>query len=243
MISSKRFNIKYFKKLPGGLLLLLLLFTATIYLFVIIIHEVFWEEEVAMDNSIFSFLSANVINNQLTDVMKIITHMASSTFLQISYGILIFIYLIKKNWKRSIEIAAIAGGGFLLNYIMKISFRRIRPPDPLVEKLHNFSFPSGHATSAFIFYGLLTYLVWKTDIPKIYKILLASIFILFSLLIGFSRIYLRVHYPSDVVAGFCIGFAWLSLCIWLMEYLKKKSDKELHNRTGSLDPPNNETEI
>ncbi len=103
MISNKRFNIKYFKKLPGGLLLLLLLFAATIYLFVIIIHEVFWEEEVAMDNSIFSFLSANVINNQLTDVMKIVTHMASSTFLQISYGILIFIYLIKKNWKRSMK--------------------------------------------------------------------------------------------------------------------------------------------
>jgi undecaprenyl-diphosphatase len=243
MQSSKAFNKSYLKKLPLRLILLLGLFAATIYLFVIIIHEVFWEEEVAMDNSIFSFLSANVINNQLTGVMKIITHMASSTFLQISYGILIFIYLIKKNWKRSVEIAAIAVGGFLLNYIMKISFRRIRPPDPLVEKLHNFSFPSGHATSAFIFYGLLTYLVWKSDIKKIYKIFLGLSFILFSLLIGFSRIYLRVHYPSDVVAGFCIGFAWLSLCIWLMEYLKKKSDKELPRRTANLGKSNNETGI
>jgi len=55
MQSSKAFNKKYFKKLPLRLILLLGLFAATIYLFIIIIHEVFWEEEVAMDNSIFSF--------------------------------------------------------------------------------------------------------------------------------------------------------------------------------------------
>jgi undecaprenyl-diphosphatase len=67
--------------------------------------------------------------------------------------------------------------------------------------LKNFSYPSGHATSGFIFYGLLVYLVWKTNIPKLYKWLTASILILLSLLIGFSRIYLRVHYASDVVAG------------------------------------------
>ena len=105
-----------------------------------------------------------------------------------------------------------------------MSFRRVRPPNPLIDGLENFSFPSGHATSAFIFYGLLTYLVWKTEIPKLYKYIIGAILITFSLLIGFSRIYLRVHYPSDVLAGICIGFAWLILTVWLFERLKRKSD-------------------
>ncbi len=69
----------------------------------------------------------------------------------------------------------------------------------------------------------------KHKFQKPTSMFIGSILILFAVLIGFSRIYLRVHYPSDVVAGFCIGFAWLALSIWLMERLKKKSDRELRN--------------
>ncbi len=227
MQSSREFNKKYFSKLPLRLILLLLLFTGAIILFVAIMHEVLQEEEVGVDNSIFSYLSANVINTPLTGFMKALTNMASATFLQIAYGVLLIFYLVKKNWKRALEIGVIGIGGFLINYIMKLSFHRLRPPHPLIGPLNNFSFPSGHATSAFIFYGLLTYLIWKSDIAKLYKYLIGSVLILFSLLIGFSRIYLRVHYPSDVLAGFCIGFACLILTIWLFERLKKKSDKEV----------------
>ena len=109
---------------------------------------------------------------------------------------------------------------------MKLFFQRVRPPDPLIAPLQNFSFPSGHATSAFIFYGLLAYLIWKTDLNRTYKYLIATVLIIFSLLIGFSRVYLRVHYPSDVVAGFCIGFSWLVVTISLFTRLKKKADVE-----------------
>lgn len=227
MLSTKIFIKKYFKKLPLGIIMLLLLFAGIIYSFAIIVHEVFWEEEVAIDNSIFNYLSANVISNPFTGFMRIVTEMASAGVMQVGYGSLVLIYLFKRNWKRSLEILSIGLGGFLINYVMKLSFKRVRPPDPLIEGLNNFSFPSGHATSAFIFYGLLSYLVWKTNIAKVYKLLIASVLISFSILIGFSRIYLRVHYPSDVAAGFLIGFAWLSICIWLMELLKKKSAKEL----------------
>jgi membrane-associated phospholipid phosphatase len=96
-----------------------------------------------------------------------------------------------------------------------------------MEPLKNFSFPSGHASSGFIFYGLLAYLIWKTNIPRAYKLIIATLLILLSLLIGFSRLYLRMHYPSDVIAGFCNGFAWLILSIVLLERLKKRADKEV----------------
>lgn len=227
MQSSNSFNTKYFKKLPLGVILLLIFFAGALFLFSFIVHEVLWEKETEVDFYIFNFLSSRVISTPLTGFMKVITYFASATILQIGYAVLILLYLILKNYKRAIEIAVIGIGGFLVNYLMKFFFHRVRPPNPLIEPLQDFSFPSGHATSGFIFYGLLVYLIWKTSIPKLFKYLIGSMLLLFSILIGFSRVYLRVHYPSDVIAGFCIGFAWLSLTIWLFERLKKKSDKEI----------------
>lgn len=230
MKSSKAFNKRYFEKLPVGLIILLMLFAAALFLCVYIIHEVLWEKEEQVDHYIFRFLSSNIISPRLTGVMEGVTYLASATFLQICYTALVLLYLVSKNWKRSVEIAAIGIGGFLVNYLMKISFKRIRPPDPLIDRLQNFSFPSGHATSGFIFYGLLAYLVWKTTIPKPYKYMACITLILLSVLIGFSRVYLRVHYTTDVLAGFCIGFAWLFLTIALFERLKRKSGNELKHQ-------------
>jgi undecaprenyl-diphosphatase len=224
--STKPFLRSYFKKLPLGLVVLVALFAGALFLFAFVVHEVFWEKEEAVDRSIFDFVSTHIMSDGLTGFMKTVTYFASATFLQIAYGCLFVFYLFLKNVKRAFEIAAIGTGGFLVNYFMKLSFHRTRPPDPLIEPLNNFSFPSGHATSAFIFYGLLVYLLWKTGLPKPLKFLAGAVLLLFSFLIGFSRVYLRVHYPSDVAAGFCIGFAWLLLAIYLMEKLKKKADRE-----------------
>jgi undecaprenyl-diphosphatase len=227
MKSSPGFNEKYFKKVPARLILLLFLFLAALGLFTIISHEVLWEKEEELDHNIFNFLSQHVVSPSLTPFMETVTYFASSRFLQIAYGLVILVYLFRKNWKRALEIGVIGIGGFLINYVMKLSFQRVRPAGPLIDPLHNFSFPSGHATSGFIFYGLLIYLLWKARIPAIYKYVTGVLLISLALLIGFSRVYLRVHYPTDVIAGFCIGLAWLLLCTWLLEKLKKKSGMEL----------------
>ncbi len=227
MQSSKRFNAAFLKKLPLQLLVLLVLFAGALFFFVYIIHDVLWEKEEAADEAVFDYLRANIINPRLTGFMKAVTWCASSTFMQIAYSLLALIYLLQKNFKRCIEIAVVGIGGFLINYCMKISFKRIRPPDPLIDRLENFSFPSGHATSSFIFYGLLVYLLWKSQLSLSLKYLLGAVLLCFALLIGFSRVYLRVHYPSDVVAGFCIGLAWLALVIWLMERVKKSAGEEM----------------
>jgi membrane-associated phospholipid phosphatase len=224
--NNKSFLKDYLKKLPIVLIILLALFAGTIFLFTYLVHEVFGEQQDAVDQNIFNYLSSNIINDRLTDFMTTVTYFASARFLQIAYGAVFVFYLVIRNFKRAVEIVAIGAGGFIMNYFMKLAFHRVRPPHPLIAPLNNFSFPSGHATSGFIFYGTLAYLVWKTDIRKAYKLTLGSILILFSLLIGFSRVYLRVHYPSDVVAGFCLGFGWLLLCIVLLERLKKQTDRE-----------------
>jgi len=217
----------YLKNLSAWIFLLVILFIGALFLFGIVTHEVLGEQDEKLDIRVFGFLSSHVITPQLTGIMKLITYFASAIFLNIAFALIVLIYLIQKKWNRAIEIAAIGIGGFLINFFMKLFFHRPRPPHPLIAPLKNFSYPSGHATAGFIFYGLLVYLIWKTNIPKPYKWLIGSILILFSLLIGFSRIYLRVHYTSDVVAGFCIGFAWLALSIWVIEAIKKRKLKKL----------------
>ena len=232
MQSTHQFNKKYFKKLPVGFIILFILFAAALILFTYIMHEVLLEKEDAADNRVFSYLAAHFISPGTTQFMKGVTYFASAQFFAFAYPALILIYLFQKDWKRSVEIFVIGFGGLIVNYLMKISFHRPRPDHPLIDKLQSFSFPSGHATSAFIFYGLLTYLIWKTKLSPAVKYITGFILISFALLIGFSRVYLRVHYPSDVLAGFCIGFAWLLLSVWLFEKLKKKTDAELPVNPG-----------
>ncbi|MEO5985153.1 MAG: phosphatase PAP2 family protein [Ferruginibacter sp.] len=227
MISSKKFIKKYFLNLSGALLLLLILFSGALFFFGVLINEVILEKEDGVDIRTFYFIGNHIIDPSLTPLMKWVTYFASATFLQIGYGILIVLYLLFKDYKRAVEIGIIGLGGYLVNYFMKLFFHRPRPLNPLIDPLKNFSFPSGHATSGFIFYGLLIYLIWKTNFPLLYKYLAAAFLFLFALLIGFSRIYLRVHFLTDVVAGFCVGLAWLSLVIWLMEFLKQKSERQL----------------
>ena len=230
MKSNHKFIKEYLKRITIGFVILFLLFIGALYLFFFIAHEVFWEKEDEVDQAVFSYLAAHVVNDGMTRFMVSFTHLASARILQISYGVLVLIFLLQKVWKRALEIAVIGLGGYAINYFMKISFQRYRPPHPLIERLENFSFPSGHATSAFIFYGLVAYLVWKTNLKKAYKYIISFVLVFIAFLVGFSRVYLRVHYASDVLAGFCIGFAWLVLIISLLEHLKKKSARELQKR-------------
>jgi len=225
-MAFSKFIQKYAIKLPIGLIPLGL-FMFAIYIFSDITYNIIWKEEVKTDLAVFNFLSAYIINPPLTEFMKRFTYLASAPFLQVGYIALILLYLFKKNYRRVIEIFAIAASGTLLNLAMKLSFHRLRPPDPLVEPLKSFSYPSGHANSAFIFYGLLIFLIWKSNFPHPYKTVCCTLLLLLAIAIGFSRIYLRVHYFSDVIAGFAIGFAWLLLLIWIMEKLKKRASKEV----------------
>jgi membrane-associated phospholipid phosphatase len=230
MKSTPQFTRRYFSKLPGWILLLLILFILSLSGLFFITHNVFLENEKQLDHRVFHYMSAHVIKPDLTLFMKEVTYFASARFMQIVFGSLALLYILLKDYKRSGEIAVIGIGGFLINFFLKLFFQRVRPPHPLIEPLTNFSFPSGHATSGFIFYGLLVYLIWKSSMPKALKYFAAFLFPAFALLIGFSRIYLRLHYTTDVIAGFCIGLAWLSLSIWMMERLKKKAEKELQEK-------------
>jgi undecaprenyl-diphosphatase len=110
---------------------------------------------------------------------------------------------------------------------LKFFFNRPRPLIPLLKEIPGLSFPSGHAFMSMIFYGLLISIVYR-DITTLWK-KWAVIFILLGLilLIGFSRVYLRVHYLSDVLAGYCFGMLSLIILLWLMNRINKYNKSKL----------------
>ena len=121
----------------------------------------------------------------------------------------------------------IALGGLLLMFFLKQFFNRPRPLVPLLEPVKGLSFPSGHALMSMSFYGLIIFLVWENITNRFWKWFLTTLLLLFILLIGFSRIYLRLHYFSDVMAGFAAGIIWLSLSIWSVRRMEQYSRRKI----------------
>ena len=160
---------------------------------------------------------------QLTRIMKWITFYGNHSFLipaNIVLIILLFFYR-QKKWAVCTLLCSLAGVG-LMN-LLKNLFARHRPPAPLVSGITNYSFPSGHAMMSLLFYGILivlSFLFVKKMKIKIPLMMLLSIIIL---LIGFSRLYLRVHYTTDVLAGYVMGLCWLSISFLISNKLVKTS--------------------
>lgn len=127
-----------------------------------------------------------------------------------------------KHWRFYIAplILSIIGSELFV-FLGKLFFHRNRPEFAVYQE-HSFSFPSGHATIAVVFYGFLIYLFLFNIKRLSYKISIFLIGLFFILIIGFSRLYLGVHYLSDVLAGYLLGVLWLVLGIYLSEYLVKK---------------------
>jgi undecaprenyl-diphosphatase len=126
--------------------------------------------------------------------------------------------------RLALLVALMALGAGLLNLGLKELFHRPRPVDPtgwVTER--NYSFPSGHSLGSVVCYGLFVYLLLLPLVPRrrARRAVVAAAATLV-MLIGFSRIYLRAHYPSDVLAGFAVGTAWLTLCIAVLAQLQKR---------------------
>jgi len=206
--------------LSKELFILLCVFMVSLFGFLIIAFRVFYLDKTGADEKAFAF-AHSLVNNNTTKVMEVITFFGSHYFL-IPANILLCVYfLFRKKSRYSIKISAIALSSLLIMLGLKLLFNRHRPLIPLLEPARGLSFPSGHAFMSVCFYGLLMIIIWKEEKPKpILKWTLLLLVVLLLLLIGFSRIYLRVHYFTDVLAGFCIGFSWLFLSSYIIDSIK-----------------------
>ena len=155
-----------------------------------------------------------------TKIMKFVSEVGDTfgyLFIIILTSMILFF---KKVWKLAIQgilILIIASG---LNILLKGLVARPRPfDDPLVYASF-YSFPSGHAMSAMVFYGFLIHIVFSLEIKSWLKYVFTLIFVCFSFVIGLSRIYLGVHYASDILGGYFAGLIWLMFCLTIIYSLK-----------------------
>ncbi|MBL0268789.1 MAG: phosphatase PAP2 family protein [Chitinophagaceae bacterium] len=158
--------------------------------------------------------TGQLIHPDLTPWIKSITALGNHAFLIPAFILLIFVLLLLREKKEALQTLLIALSSLGLMSLFKNLFQRDRPDHPLVNGITNYSFPSGHAMMSIAFYGLLIWLLGRhLRQHKIQRSLVIGFLILLILLIGFSRIYLRVHYPSDVIAGYSFGIGWLWLSL------------------------------
>ena len=161
-----------------------------------------------LDNAASSFI-ISIRSPELTNTMNIITNISGSYAL-IVFTTLFIILIKKKKYPLAITINLIAV--FITSQLAKAIVERDRPLDMLVSA-PGYSYPSGHSMVGLAYFSFLSYLVIKYIPNKIVKIILPIVFTITILLVGFSRIYLGVHYLSDVLAGFLLGAIYLIIFI------------------------------
>jgi membrane-associated phospholipid phosphatase len=197
-------------------LLSLLLFAGVIALLVFSIRKPIRKHK-PVDMAIFERIKPTV-NTITNKIMLFITFLGKHQFLIPANLLVIFYFLfIKRQTWFSIRVIAISISSLLLMLLLKQLFQRKRPLSPLLKAAKGLSFPSGHAIMSVTFYGSLIYILQHNISVEWLKALSTVLLIGLILWIGYSRVYLRVHYASDVAAGFIIGLLWLLISLAVLK--------------------------
>lgn len=214
--------INKFKNISFRLALTLLIFILILSLFLYLTNNSVLRNRTELDDSVFAYL-LDYTSPPVTELMIFITFFGSTHFLLPAYIVLILYYfLFKKDSRRSFNIVAVGLSSIILLLGVKEIFRRQRPVSPLIPEVGGYSFPSGHSSSAFTFAGILIYILWESTAPFWLKWAGTILLLAFASLVAFSRVYLHVHYASDVIAGFCLALLWLVVSFYIL--------KRIHSR-------------
>lgn len=177
-------------------------------LFSVICYGVLSYDSLVIDTKVYSFISDNIMSDGITSVLKVITELGGVAFIVLA-GVLIFMFCKKIRWFVTFDLVGVT----LINQVIKHIVRRPRPNVLRLVEEDGYSFPSGHSMVSMAFYGIIIYLVYKNVTNKYLKWTLITLLSLLILSIGFSRIYVGVHYFTDVVGGFLLGLAYLIIYI------------------------------
>ena len=208
------------------MILMIALFLLCLWGLFIIADMIFKDKNLLFDDRVFEMLNPYV-SNLNTGIMKVITFLGSQNFLLPANLFLIGYFLFfRENKKTAFKIAVISITSVVVMFSIKFFLQRERPLIPLISKVHGYSFPSGHTFTSVTFYGIIAYIIYKNVQQPFLKWSFIVFIIFFIFLIGLSRVYLRLHYASDVLASFCLGLIWLLLAKW---FLLKTDKSKLQN--------------
>jgi membrane-associated phospholipid phosphatase len=201
--------------------------------FLVLSREVFDQDAASFDAAAFRWVRQLLGPRQ--QWVEVITFFASRNFITAA-GCLLISWFLRRRRHRwySLLVPVVALGSITLNLVLKQFYHRPRPLLPLISA-SGLSFPSGHAMISASFYGLLIYLV-QTHVQRPWqRWLLTTALAGLILLIGLTRIYLRVHYATDVLAGFTAGVVWLLVAIPVLKQVENSVKNHFNNQPQSLE--------
>ena len=178
-------------------------------LFTIITYFIFNNQINHLDTLVHSYI-LGIRNKNLTSILLTITNI-SSAYALIVLSILLLIIIKEKKIPLLITLNLICS--YALNAFAKVIFTRPRPIGINLIEESGFSYPSGHSMVSMAYYGFIAYLIYKKQTNKLIKTIIIVSLLLTILLVGFSRIYLGVHYLSDVIGGFLLSIIYLTIYI------------------------------
>ena len=207
LYTRKQANMKTITYLYISLFAFILFFFITI--FIVNGNPIFFDEPIR-----------NLVSSwHADDFFKGITHFGNVYYILILILIGFLIFHKKSNFKFLMSMMLINTAA---NVLLKLFFARPRPNYPRLIEESGYSFPSGHAMGSLMFYGLLIYFLWQSKFSKTLKVIGTIILTLLIFLIGISRIYLGVYYPSDIFGGFLASSFLLCFGIFFYQSMQKK---------------------
>jgi undecaprenyl-diphosphatase len=167
----------------------------------------------------------------LAEAARDITGLGGYAVLSLITSVIAGFLLLQRNFLLFGFTVLIALGGHLMNMWLKIFYGRERPDVIHLVDVASASFPSGHAMLSAVIYLSLAVLLASVQSKVRYRIYTIAIAMLVTFLVGISRIFLGVHYPTDVLAGWTAGLAWASLCWFFIRYLQLKSGSNIDDNS------------
>lgn len=174
-----------------------------------------------LDLNIYKFFSENIINDKLTPIVKVITHIGGA---KIVFVLTVLAIILIKGLKNKLFLLTGIVGTAGLNVVLKHIVQRERPNINRLIPEKGYSFPSGHSMMSMAFYGMLIFLIFKYVKNTALKWTLIVILTILLSTIGITRIYLGVHYPSDVIGGFVVSLTYLFILTEI--YNKVKTEEK-----------------
>jgi undecaprenyl-diphosphatase len=203
-----------------------LLFIIALNGFVELTDELAENELVGFDKTITEYV-ISFRSDTLTSYFAFATDLGDRNAYIVITLLLAAFYLTKhRSWKFILQTTLVLILATLSNIVLKKVINRARPSLEHLVTVNTLSYPSGHSMSAMAFYGFLIFLCVRYKMPSWVRYLFVAVLVLLILSIGVSRIYLGVHYPSDVVGGFIGGLIWVAFCtviFSLFELLRRRN--------------------
>lgn len=172
-----------------------------------------------LDEFIYNIVTVKM-NNTITNIYKVITFLGSTLFIILLCVFFLILFIVLKKKNIGLIISGVLIISTIFNNLLKILFCRARPDVLKLVEESSYSFPSGHTMASVSMYGILIYVLIKSNINKKLKIILIIFLSILPILVGLSRVYLGAHFISDIIGGFLVSIILLLIETYIID--KKK---------------------